>query len=102
MRNQIVVKDLDEALAGEGGAVDLGCVIGSEEGVGGLADNAVARFDWQFFQIKVGCTGGGSERDQDVGDDGVGARFSNESGRVASGFPTDVRIPEVVRDGCKF
>ena len=99
MRNQVIVEYLDEALAGEGGAVNLGRVVGTEEGVGGLAYDAVDRFDGQFFQIQVGCAGGGAKGNQDVGDDGVGARPADERGRCAFGFPTDVRVPEVVGEG---
>ena len=47
MRNQIVVEDLNEALAGESGFVDFGGVVGAEKSMGGLADDAVDRFAGQ-------------------------------------------------------
>ncbi len=44
-----VVEDLDEALAGERGAVQLRRVVGAEQGVSGFFDDAIHRFDRKIF-----------------------------------------------------
>lgn len=51
MSDEIIVKDLDKALAGEGGSIDLGRMVGAKEGVGSLADDAVGRFDGQTAKV---------------------------------------------------
>ena len=48
MRDYVVVEDLDEALAGESGFINLGCVVGAEERVGGLADEIEKRMNGKF------------------------------------------------------
>ena len=48
MGDDVVVENLDEALAGEGGCIDFGGVVGTEEGEGGLADDGVAGFGGEF------------------------------------------------------
>lgn len=48
MGDDVVVEDLNEALTGEGGAVDFVGMVGTEEGEGGLADDGVVGFGGQF------------------------------------------------------
>ena len=99
MGDDVVMEDLDEALAGEGRTVDLGRVIGAEEGVGGLADDAVDRLDGQTAKLELHGTGGGAPWNKNVGDDGVGARRADNRSGFAFCFPANMPVPMV---GGKF
>ena len=91
------MKNLDESLAGEGGAVGFLGMVGAEEGVGGLADNAIAGFGRQLIELHLHFSGGGLEGNKDVCDDGVGACFAHQRGGLTFCFPTHVEIPKVGR-----
>ena len=73
MRKQIVVENLNETLSREGGTVDFGSVVRTEERMGGMADNTVDGFNGQSIQIETGFTTHCAKRNQYVGDDGVGS-----------------------------
>ena len=66
------MEDLNETLlSGESGFVDLGCVIGAKDGMGGLANDAVAWFYGKLLEIELRRTCRRLEGNQDVGDDSV-------------------------------
>lgn len=94
MGDDIVVEELDEALAGEGGGIDFMGMIGTEEGEGGLADDAVRRLRGNMFEADVGFSDGRPKGREDIGDDGVGAGLADKGGGRAGCFPAEVGGPE--------
>lgn len=91
----VVVENLDEALAGEGGGIGAGGVGRAEEGVGGLFVEAVEGFGFEGVELGVEAEGG-AEGEEDVGVDGVGAGGTDELGGGAGFFPGEVVGPEGV------
>ena len=71
-------------------------MVGAEEKVRGLSDDAVERFHGQAIQPQVGQAHGGTPGNENIGHHGMGPCGADQRDRFAAAAPSEMRGPEGV------